>query len=103
MDISCEQAHQALEDCQTDFVRFVPVDELLFQLEIKRIITENQKTNIKICPYRDKKAEKLLHILKESQSADDFKTFCQLLQNRSVTSVQEFGKKLLDKARSSTG
>ena len=103
MGMSDAQAHQALETCYEEFIRFVPVDDLCFKLERKGIISDRQKIDIRNCPYRDEKAEKLYDILLKSRTAADFIAFCQLLQEHSVKSTQQFGRKLLNQARSSTG
>lgn len=101
--VSDRQAHQALDIHGQDFIKYVPVDELLFSLESEQIISSRQKAEIKNILVKSDKADKLFEILRNERGGRDFMTFCQLLQEVRITTVQEFGARLLTEARSSGG
>ena len=103
-DISDAHAQQVLQTYGEDFIRLVPIDTvLLFKLETRHVIARKERDEISRCPDKEEKAVKLFDILYQNRTADDFITFCQLLQEHGIRAVQQFGDKLLSEASSSRG
>lgn len=101
--ISYKQVQQALDKHGEEFIRCVPVDDLLFKLKIKGVISNREMTDIRKCPCKNEKAEKLFEILREQRQPNDFLIFCQSLMENTVTTVSDFGIMLLNEAISSSG
>ncbi|RDD40155.1 Nephrocystin-3 [Trichoplax sp. H2] len=96
--ISKLQVKKALDTYNKDFIRIVPVDELVEPLKSKGILSSREVTDIKNMIHKEDKAAELSSILRDKRDNSDFRKFCLLLENHSVNTVRKFGKKLLKKA-----
>ncbi|RDD35921.1 hypothetical protein TrispH2_012107 [Trichoplax sp. H2] len=92
------KVQNALDTYEEEFIRIVPVDELVEPLKSKGILSSREVTDIKNLIHEDDKATKLLSILRDKRYNSDFLTFCQLLEKNSVIAVQKLGEKLLKQA-----
>ncbi|EDV19063.1 uncharacterized protein TRIADDRAFT_62488 [Trichoplax adhaerens] len=97
--ISTSQAQQALTVYGEEFIRIVPVDEVLVPLKLKHVLSSREVEMINSRIHEEDKAHKLYDILFKNRHGNDLPVFCQLLKNSSVRGVQSFGKKLLKKAK----
>lgn len=97
--IVCSNANRkAYSYYESTFLRVVPVDEILNELKSKHILSNNQvETMRKECKSLRDKTEKLLDILRDQRSDEDFLDFCKILQNNGVKTVRELGIKLQKK------
>lgn len=101
-EISDNQAQKALDRYRNYFLKHVNVNDLLVSLHSRTIINSKQWIEIKNCPYEKSKVYLLFDILRYHRTSYEFAKFCLLLQENSRWIVQQFGKKLFNKAKLST-
>lgn len=93
-EISIIQFQKVLDDNYDDFLRLVPVDDIVHKLQRKRILSNRDVTSIQNEVHENDKVELLFKKLYDHRQGKDFLAFCQLLQKHCVLTIKEFGKKM---------
>ncbi|RDD36912.1 hypothetical protein TrispH2_011164 [Trichoplax sp. H2] len=89
----------ALDKNSDQFLKIVPIQELFTRLKMKKILSTRQVTDIKALTHTEDMNGRLLEILMEERTEEDFYTFCDLLKSNGVNVVKSFGAKLQDDAK----
>ncbi|EDV22020.1 uncharacterized protein TRIADDRAFT_59584 [Trichoplax adhaerens] len=84
----------ALENNRDKFLKIVPIEELFTRLELEKILSQKQVKAIRALDDTEDMNGKLLKILKDQRTEEDFVLFCGLLKNNNVNAVKAFGAKL---------
>ena len=86
--------------CRKNFLRVVPVDEILSELKNEGILSEAQEKWIQTSSeLKENRNVKLFEILRNERSDEEFDKFCKILENNSVTIVKKLGNRLRRKAK----
>ena len=93
-DISKKQWQQVLHNNSKDFIRLVPVNEILSELKREKVLSKRDVTDIKNKKHHDEKVELLYDIFYYHREANDFLILCRLLKENQVETIQKFGKKM---------
>ena len=86
--------HAAMEKNVEEFLRKVPIDEILNKLRFRHILSPVQVNNIKKIDNQADKNTELYDILLSERNDEDFYKFCDLLKESNVRAVKRFADKL---------
>ena len=81
-----------------NFLRIVPIDEILDDLKVKGILSDKRTKMIKECSARRQRNEELFEILVNERSDEDFDQFIEILESDTVGIVRKLAEKLKRKA-----
>ncbi|RDD36910.1 hypothetical protein TrispH2_011162 [Trichoplax sp. H2] len=83
-----------LDKYAEEFIKIVPIKELFTKLKVKKILSSRDIIDIEKLTHVEDMNGRLLEILQEQRSNEDFYTFCSLLKQHHVNVVKAFGAKL---------
>ncbi|RDD40482.1 Apoptotic protease-activating factor 1 [Trichoplax sp. H2] len=92
-----KHVNQVIEKHRYEIINDIPVEDILFDLRAKQILSDEEVDILRDCRSNKEKANKLIIILKR-RGDEDFNQFCYILQNHGAEYIQNIGLQLKKEA-----